>query len=417
MDNPLNAQLGPSDGMAEPWLSIIGIGEDGLDGLTNVARALIATAEVVYGGRRHLGLAEDAINGETKIWQNPLDASIAEIRGQRGRRIAVLASGDPFEHGIGVTLSRYLARDEWVSVPGISSFSWAANRLGWALQDIHRIGLNGRALERLIPLVHRGQRILALSTDETTPRLVAELLTARGFGLSRLHVLEALGGGDEQIRLRFAADYDLDDVNPLNLLGIEVDGPSSAFAIPRAPGLPDHAFQSDGQLTKREIRAVTLSTLSPCPGQHLWDLGAGSGSISIEWMLADPSCRATAVEVRPDRASTIAHNALALGVPGLRVITGDALGMIPELSPPDVIFIGGGASDPALIEAAFQALPKGGRLVVNAVTLETQSQLIAEYSARGGELTRIAIDRAGTVGGYLVFRPALPVVQWCVVKT
>ena len=398
-----------------PWLSIVGIGEAGLAGLPAAALSLIGAAELVAGGKRHLQLIGDL----TKVgrpWPSPIAPGITAVLEMRGRPVVVLASGDPFEHGAGSMLTRCLQAGEWVSYPQPSAFSLAANQLGWALQDILTIGINGRAIERLIPLLQPGARILALSADGATPAAVATLLKSRGFGQSQITVLEALGGPRQKFRTATANHFELPVIDPLNTLAIEIVADPGARIVPLSPGLPDAWFESDGQLTKREVRALTLSALAPRRGEHLWDLGCGSGSIAIEWMLADQSCRATGVERRADRAARAARNALALGVPGLRIETGDVSMHLSQLDPPHAVFIGGGARQVGLIDLVWTHLPSGGRLVVNAVTLETEALVLAERLKKGGSLTRIAIDRADPVGDLTGWRPAMPVIQWLAVK-
>ncbi len=398
-----------------PWLSIIGIGEDGVAGLSPAARTLIGAAEVVAGGQRHLKLVGD-LACRTLAWSSPMDASVAEVLALRGRRVAVLATGDPFNHGVGAILVRALRPGEWVSYPQPSAFSLAANRLGWAQQDTLTIGVNGRAVERLIALLHPGARILALSADATTPAAVAALLVARGCGDSKLTVLEAMGGNHERVRSVPARCFDLRDIHPLNVMALEVVANAGARVIPCTSGLPDDWFESDGQLTKREVRALTLASLAPQRGEHLWDLGCGSGSVAIEWMLADPSCRASGVELQPGRAARAARNALNLGVPGLRIEIGDVGALLDKLDPPQAVFIGGGAREPGLIDRVWETLPPGGRLAINAVTLESEAIVLAEYARKGGSLTRICIDRADPVGGLTGWRPAMPVLHWLTVK-
>jgi precorrin-6B C5,15-methyltransferase / cobalt-precorrin-6B C5,C15-methyltransferase len=402
--------------MPEPWLSIVGIGEDGLAGLSPASRSLIAAAELVAGGARHLQLV-GALARRTLAWPSPMDKGLANVVGMRGRPVVVLATGDPFFHGVGALLARTIPPGEFMSFPQPSAFSLAANRLGWALQDVITIGINGRAIERLIPQLQLGARILALSADQNTPLAVARLLSGRGLGPSRLTVLEAMGGPRERVRTATAADFGLAAINPLNTVAIEVQSDGTARILPRSPGLPDDWFEHDGQITKREARALTLASLAPRRGEHLWDLGCGSGSVAIEWMLADPSCRATAVEIRPDRVARAARNALGLGVPGLRIEIARAADVVDRLEPPDAIFIGGGAREPELVDRVWEKLPTGGRLVINAVTLETEAVVLSEYGRRGGRLVRLSIERAESMGGLTGWRPALPVTHWAVEKS
>jgi len=396
------------------WLSIVGIGEDGIEGLTPIARGLIQAAEIVFGGGRHLALAAPLIRGDTRPWQNPFERSIDDVLAQRGRDVCVLASGDPFVHGVGSVLLRHIDPRETVAVPAPSTFSLAAARLGWALPETTQLSLHARSLDLIRPHLQPGARVLALTSDGEGPAALARLLSEIGFGNSRLTVLEALGGPRERVRATTAADFDLGDVGPLNAVAIEVEASPGARVLARAPGLPDALFEHDGQITKREIRAITLAALSPRRGELLWDVGAGAGSVAIEWMLADPSLRAIAIEARSDRASRIRRNAAAFGVPGLEVIEGVAPAALEGLAQPDAIFIGGGAR--GVLDPAVRALRPGGRLVVNAVTIETEALLMARRPALGGELTRVAITRVQSIGGREGWRPALPVTQWVWMK-
>jgi precorrin-6B C5,15-methyltransferase / cobalt-precorrin-6B C5,C15-methyltransferase len=398
------------------WLSIVGIGEDGVEGLTPVARGLISAAEMVFGGKRHLALAAPLIRGAARPWPSPFERGIEEVLSHRGQDVCVLASGDPFLYGVGSVLSRHVETQDMLVVPAPSAFSLAAARLGWALPDVALLSLHGRALDLVRPHLQPGARVLALTSDGEAPATLARLLAESGFGASRLTVLEALGGPRERIRARLAQDFDLGTVAPLNTVAVEVVATPDARVIARAPGLPDDLFEHDGQITKREIRAMTLSSLAPRRGELLWDIGAGAGSVAIEWMLADPSLRAIAIEARADRAVRIGRNAAALGVPGLDIVEGIAPAALERLAPPDAIFVGGGTAEPAVLDTAIAALRPCGRLVVNAVTLDTEALLLARHAAMGGELIRIGIARAGAIGGRTGWRPALPVTQWMWVK-
>jgi precorrin-6B C5,15-methyltransferase / cobalt-precorrin-6B C5,C15-methyltransferase len=394
------------------WLSIVGIGEDGVDGLSATARALVGNAEIVFGGRRHLALAAALIRGALRPWPSPFDGAADEVLAQRGRQVCVLASGDPFYYGVGAVLARNIDPREMNVVPAPSAFSLAAARLGWSLPHTVLLSLHGRALDLVRPHLHPGARILALTSDGEGPAALARLLTDAGFGASRLTVLEALGGPRESIRSTTAATSDLGAIDPLNIAAIEVDAAAGARVLARCAGLADNLFEHDGQITKREIRAVTLSSLVPQRGELLWDIGAGAGSVAIEWLLADPMMQAIAIERRPDRAARISRNAAAFGVPGLEVMLASAPGALSGLATPDAIFVGGGANDAGVLDAAARALRPGGRLVVNAVTLETEALLLARRAAFGGELMRIAISRADAVGTMTAWRPAMPVTQW-----
>ncbi|MET3926281.1 precorrin-6y C5,15-methyltransferase (decarboxylating) subunit CbiE [Devosia sp. 2618] len=394
------------------WLTIVGIGEEGLPGIGDAAEAAIAEAEFVFGGARHLELAASAIIGEPRPWLSPFSDSVAAIIALRGRKVCVLASGDPFHYGVGATLSRHIDASQMVVHPHPSSFSLAAARLGWPLQDVQTLSLHGRPLDLIRPHLHPGARILALTSDEHGPAQLAKLLTDAGFGISIIAVLEALGGPSETVRSHVAMSFALTDIDPLNICAISVVALPGARILPLTPGLEDALYEHDGQITKRDVRALTLSALAPRRGETLWDIGAGSGSIAIEWMLADPSLRAVAVEMHPDRAARIARNAMTFGVPDLKIITGTAPEALSGLDAPHAVFIGGGGSDPGLLDAAVSALRPGGRLVANAVTLEFEAALLAKHAEIGGTLTRIAVSRADAVGTMTAWRPAMPITQW-----
>jgi len=399
----------------ERWLAIVGIGEDGIDGLVPAARDLIAQADFVVGGKRHIALA-GPLKAETMTWPSPIENALDAIEAHRGRFICVLASGDPFFFGVGVMLMRRFTAEEMISIPAPSAFALAASRLGWSQQDCVLLTLHGRPLEAIIPHLQPGARILALSWDDATPAKLAGLITVRGMGRSRLTICEAMGGPRERIRTTEAKDFALDSIAALNTIALEVVADHGARFLPRATGLPDDWFEHDGQITKREIRAMTLSSLAPRRGELLWDVGSGSGSVAIEWMLADPANKAVAIEVRHDRAERIARNALSFGAPGLSVVAGEAPQAFADLARPDAIFIGGGASAPGMIEHACGALGPGGRLVVNAVTLETQAACVDWRARWGGELAQIAIAHAEPIGRYSGWRAAMPIVQWRFVK-
>jgi precorrin-6Y C5,15-methyltransferase (decarboxylating) len=405
----------PRPATAAKWLTVVGIGEDGAEGLGAAARAAVANAEVVFGGARHLALARPLIAGEARAWGGPFDGAMAEVVALRGRAVCVLASGDPFQHGVGATLARRIDPGEMDVIPAASAFGLAAARLGWALQEVETVSLHGRPEALLRPLLHPGTRILALTSDGAAPARIARALTAAGFGPSRLHVLEAMGGPDERRRSGAAAGFGGHACGALNVLAVEVAATADAAVVPLA-GLDEALFEHDGQITKREVRAVTLAALAPRRGELLWDVGAGAGSVAIEWLLRHPSLRAVAVEARADRAARIRRNAEALGTPGLMVREGAAPAALAGLPPPDAVFLGGGGTDPGVLEAVLAALPAGGRLVANAVTLEMQARL-AETAARlGGGLVTLSVARAEPVGAMTAWRPALPVVQWSWVK-
>ncbi|AVO46540.1 cobalamin biosynthesis bifunctional protein CbiET [Phreatobacter cathodiphilus] len=409
MESPL------SSGQDARWLSLVGIGEDGRAGLTAAASAAIDGAELVVGGARHLALA-GPLAAPALAWPNPLHAAFPAIVAKRGRPVCVLATGDPFHHGVGVQLARLVAPEEMQVFPQPSAFALACARLGWAQQDCALVSLHGRALERIIPHLQPGARILALSWDGSTPEKVAALLADRGMGGSRLTVLEAMGGPRERVRRAPAATFDLAGIDPLNTLAVEVVVEAGAEALPLVPGLPDALFESDGQLTKSEVRAVTLAALGPRRGELLWDIGAGSGSVGIEWALAQSDNRVIAVETRAERAGRIGRNAARLGVTGLTVVSGEAPAAFAGLPAPDAVFIGGGIGNPGLVEAAWDALRPGGRLVANVVSLEGEARLAGLFQRHGGDMRRIHVSRLDAVGTMHGWRPAMAVTQWRVVK-
>jgi precorrin-6Y C5,15-methyltransferase (decarboxylating) len=406
-------ETGSAHSAASPrWLSIVGIGEDGLDGLSAAARGLIESAEIVFGGRRHLALAAPLIRGAARAWPSPFDGAADEVGRQRGRQVCVLASGDPFHHGVGAVLARHIDPREMIVLPAPSAFSLAAARLGWSLPDTVQLSLHGRTLDLIRPHLQPGARIIVLTSDGDGPAALAQLLAQNGFGHSQLTVLEALGGPRERVRSTPAAAFALEAVDPLNTVAIEIEAAPDARILPLTSGIPDDLFEHDGQISKREIRAIVLSSLAPRRGELLWDIGAGAGSVAIEWMLRAPNMRAIALERRADRAARIVRNAAACGVPGLQVKTASAPAALAELPNPDAIFIGGGASEPGVLDAAARALRPGGRLVVNAVTLESEALLLGHHAVLGGELLRLAVSRAEPLGEKIGWRAAMPVTQW-----
>jgi precorrin-6Y C5,15-methyltransferase (decarboxylating) len=407
--------MAASDDTPAPWLSIVGIGEDGLDGLSAAARELLAGAELVAGGRRHLALVA-CLSKPALEWETPFAASIPKLLAHRGKRVVALCSGDPFWYGAGAVIADAVAAAETVVVPASSSFGWAVARLRWRLEDTVTLGLHARPINLLRPHLRTGARLIVLARDGAAPAQIAAYLNGVGFGPSRLTVLEALGGPRERIRVVDAGAFAFDDVKSPVAIAIEAVAGPRASIIPRTAGLPDELFGHDGQLTKREIRAVSLSTLAPRGGELLWDVGAGSGAIGIEWLLAHPANRAIGIEAREDRLGTARANAQALGVPHYDLRLGTAPDALKGLPTPDAVFVGGGASREGLLDAVWQALPPGGRLVVNSVTLETEAILIARQARHGGALLRLSVERAGPVGGLTGWRAAMPVVQWSVSK-
>jgi precorrin-6B C5,15-methyltransferase / cobalt-precorrin-6B C5,C15-methyltransferase len=391
---------------------VVGVGADGWDGLSPAAQRAIRTAEVLRGSARQLGLVPAEVAAERVPWPSPMTPALETLpHAHPGRRVVVLASGDPMLSGVGTSLVRLHGADAVEVIPHPSSVSLACARLGWAVEETAVVSLVGRPLELLLPHVTPGRRLLVLGSDGGTPAAVAALLEKAGYGASGLTVLAELGGPAETRLTGPAAGWHA-ETDPLAVTAVEVVADPATVPLPTVPGLPDDAFEDDGQLTKRDVRAITLSRLAPLPGQRLWDVGAGAGSIGIEWMRTHPACQAVAVESRPDRAERIRRNAVALGVPGLRVVEGRAPEGLAGLPAPDAVFVGGGATTPELLQTCWAALPPGGRLVVNAVTIESEA-VLAEWCARaGGELVRIAVQRAEPVGRFTGWKPAMPVTIW-----
>ncbi len=399
--------------MQEPptnWLTFVGVGAAGVTGLTEPARAALSAAPFVIGSARQLALVEPLLTGERQLWPSPFSLEPALAR--RGRPTCVLASGDPFYYGVGASLAPRLTPGEYVCFSAPSSLSLAAAKLGWALQDVEVVSLHGRELATVVPALAPQRRLFVLSWDASTPRALAELLVERGFGGARMYVLEELGGQQERVRSALALEPSFMDVADLNLIGVELDAAPGARSLPARVSLPDDAFEHDGQLTKQDVRAITLSALAPRAHARLWDVGAGAGSIAIEWLLSHPSTSAVAIERDPARAERIARNAHSLGVPRLQIVQAAAPAGLRDLPAPDAIFIGGGVGNVAIFEACLSALAPGGRLVMNAVALESEAQLVHWRAQHGGELTRIAIDKTAPLGGLTGWRRAMPVTQW-----
>lgn len=397
------------------WLTVVGIGEDGLEGLSPSARSQIDDAEVLIGGERHLAMLP-ADGRERLTWPSPLRLLLDRIEAQRGRRVCVLATGDPMCFGIGNTLVRRIPLAEMLIIPAASALALVAARMGWPEHEVELLTLHGRPMALLESYLRPGARLMILSDSAKTPAEVAARLSERGYGQSVLTVLERMGGPAERRLDGTALAWPHPPGEDLNTIAVELVAGLDAALRPTIAGLPDDAFINDGQLTKREVRAVTLSALQPMPRALLWDVGAGCGSVAIEWLRAERLCRAIAIEPRVERRRMIAENAAALGVPALEIVDGTAPSALLDLEAPDAIFIGGGVSAVGVIDACWSALKPGGRLVANVVTLEGEAAVLAHQARRGGALTRIAVSRAEPVGPFLGWRPLMPVTQWSVAK-
>lgn len=397
-----------------PWLTVIGIGEDGFKGLGRNARHALLRASRIIGGQRQLDLLPVCIRGERQLWPSPF--SLEPVLARRAEPVCVLASGDPMFYGVGASLARQVPAEELLILPAPSSVSLAAARLGWPLQDVMTLSVVARPLAALNAHLASGVRLLVLSNDGQSPAAIAALLVEAGFGPSRLSVFEHLGGAHEQRLDGVAHDWPHASVADLNLVAIDCLADANTPRLSRLAGLPDAAFKHDGQLTKRDVRAMTLARLAPLPGELLWDVGAGSGSIGIEWMRAHPSCRALAIEADAGRQTLIEHNRDALGVPGLQLVRGTAPAALSDLETPDAIFIGGGVTRDGVLDTCWQHLRPGGRLVANAVTLQSEMTLMAWRAQHGGELTRLHVAQAQPLGEFDTWRQALPITLLDVIK-
>lgn len=398
-------------------VTVVGIGADGWAGLSEPGRVAIGAAEVLVGGPRQLELVGGHTGAEAVTWPSPMLPALPGLFAQlRGRRVCALASGDPMFYGLGATLARVLGPQRLTVLPHPSSISLACARLGWAVDAVAVVSVVSRPLAQVRRVLAPGRLLLVLSSGAQTPRDIAALLVADGWGPSMVTVFEQLGGAGERRVEATAAKWAHPLGDPLNVVAIRCVAGTDARPLAEAAGLPDDAYAHDGQLTKREVRAVTLAYLGPRPGQRLWDIGAGNGSVAVEWMRSHPSCDAVAVERDPQRAVRIGANAEALGVPALRVVLGSAPEVLAGLPAPDTVFIGGGVTRDGVLDTCWAALRPGGRLVANAVTVQAEAVLADGYARCGGELTRISVARASPVGGFSGWRPAMPVTIWAVDK-
>jgi precorrin-6Y C5,15-methyltransferase (decarboxylating) len=392
------------------WLNIVGIGEDGLEGLSPTARTLVESAEVLVGGERHLAMVPSGHPAERVRWGKPFEESYTAIEARAGKRVTVMTTGDPMWYGAGAVLSRRMKEAIAAVVPAPGAYSLAAARMRWPLQDVACLTVHGRAAEVLYLHLYPGARLLILSNDGNTPAQVAGMLTARGFGDSRMVALEHMGGAREVRHEALAKEWGDGPVAALNTLAVECAAAPGAKVWSRVPGLPDDAFEHDGMMTKREVRAATLAALAPLPRQLLWDVGAGCGSVAIEWMRAGG--RAIGIENNPDRLALAARNAAMLGVPDLKLVDGEAPAALNGLPAPDAVFVGGGIGQPGLIDACWSALKPGGRIVANTISVEGETALAGLQQEHGGEMVRLAVSRLSPVGRLHGWRPLMQVTQW-----
>ena len=396
------------------WLDIIGIGEDGVEGLSAKALEKLKAAEVIVGGDRHHTLAPNE-TAKRIAWPSPFDAMIEEIKSHKGKRIVVLVTGDPLWYSVGARILKAIPKEEIRFHPQLSAFQWASSRMGWSLADLETLTIHGRANSQILPHLAPNVRMLVLTQNADSPKEVAELLTAHGFGNSQMTVLAAMGGEREE-RFDGIAKSWAQKVPDFHTLAIECLADDEANIYSRVGGLPDEAFVHDGQMTKRIVRSSTLSALAPYPDALLWDVGAGCGSIAIEWMRAARGARAIAIEHNDKRISMIRENAVQLGVEKIQIIEGEAPQALAGLEEPDAIFIGGGLTTDETFETCWDALRNGGRLVANAVTVESEAKLFSLCEDYGGELSRISVQQAEPVGRFKGWKPLMPVTQWTVSK-
>lgn len=400
--------------MPDPWLDIIGIGEDGEAGLSEEALHVLTQAEVIVGGDRHLNLTSNR-TAERVSWPSPFDAMIERLLSYRGKRIVVLVTGDPLWYSVGARITKSIPASEIRFYPQLSAFQLAACRMGWSLADLETVTVHGRAASQILPHLGPGVRLLVLTKDRTSPSTIAALMCDRGYGESSFSVLAAMGGKQEQRFDGTASNWDL-SVPDFHVLAIECrhDGITPIYGW--TGGIPDDAFVHDGKMTKQEVRAITLTKLCPYPDAFLWDVGAGCGSIAIEWMRAARGAMAVAIEPLESRCAMIQQNAEMLGVEKIRIVQNEAPTGFGGLEVPDAVFIGGGLTSTGVVSTAWDALRPGGRMVANAVTIEGGKVLTSICESHGGELAQIGVSRAVPVGQFKGWKPLMPVMQWCAVK-
>lgn len=397
--------------MTRDHVTVVGIGADGWPGLGDRARAAVHAAPLLVGSARQLALVPPT-DGARRSWPSPMTALLDDLVAGRTGSACVLASGDPMLHGVGATLARRMDAARLTVHPAASAFSLACARLTWPAAEATLVSAVAEPVEAIGWALQPGRRLVVYVAGAEGAASVAGLLRGMGLGPSRLVVLEALGGPDERIEESTADAWGERAAGPLHAVAVECRPVPGSVPLPRVAGLPDAAFASDGGITKEEVRAITLAALAPLPGDVLWDVGAGSGSIGIEWLRSETTARAVAVEAREDRAELVRRNATRLGVPGLRVVVGRAPEALHGLEPPDAVFVGGGLTRPGLLDECWRRLRPGGRMVANAVTLEGERRLHAARDELGGRLVRLEVSRAEPIGGFSGWRPHLPVVRW-----
>ncbi len=398
------------------WLTIIGMGEGGLNGLSAVAKLSLESADFIVGSERLLAMLPD-LKAQRHLWPQPFSAFYNEIQNFKSRPTVLLATGDPMNFGVARKIFELIPRDEIVVVPHLSAFTLAAAHMGWSIPDCDCFTIHGRPVANVEAFIQPDAKLLILTQDQSSINEVCRRLIARGFAHSSVTVLENLGAKQERVTHFTANDIPNIDWSPLNTLAISCVASPTAKIYSRVAGLADDAFQHDGQLTKREVRAITLAALAPAPDQLLWDVGAGCGSVAIEWMRSTRGCEAIAIEHNPERCAMIAQNADQLGTPRLQCLQGEAPEALTGLKSPHAIFIGGGIGQAGVFETCWQALRQGGRLVANVVTIEGEMHLFDLQEIHGGELLRIDVSRLASVGKFRALKPKMPVTQWHVIKS
>ena len=397
------------------WLSVIGIGEDGLGGLSSTAIRLLETAEFIIGGQRQLEMIP---NSEQKkiIWPTPIHSLVKKLETFRGKKTCILATGDPLSFGIGNTLTRIFSINEMQIFPSLSASTLACARMGWSHTETDLISLHGRSIATLETFLRPRGKLIILSHDGDTPSLVAKFLTNRGYGGSIIKVFEHMNGTKERSFYNIASEWQHNPGAAFNTIAVDLNCSDIDAIKSRAPGLQDNLFIHDGQITKQEIRVTTLSALEPFPGALLWDVGAGSGSIGIEWMRMDHRCQAIAIEANPERAENITQNSCKLGTPNLKIVIDKAPSILSTLPTPDAIFIGGGITSKGMVKQCWDFLRAGGCLVANVVTTEGEEEVLKNQKKLGGHLTRISISNLEKIGSKKAWRPSMQVTQWKVKK-
>ncbi|MBX7145930.1 MAG: precorrin-6y C5,15-methyltransferase (decarboxylating) subunit CbiE [Alphaproteobacteria bacterium] len=399
-----------------PWLTIIGLNQKGIGTLSADAQHALHHAEIVVAAQKYHDYFPE-LKTERWIWRRPLKRTLDALEKVRGKKVVVLATGDPMWFGVGVSLSKRFLPHEMSIIPGISAFSLVCARLGWSISTTVCITMHGRPINQLVNFLAPHQRLILLSHDQTTPSKIANLLTERGYGSSKMIVFSDMNSLSEKYIEGLAKNNNFLDCSDFNTIAIECSEGEVNSLMPLTIGLPDDVFHHDGQLTKYKIRTLTLSALMPMPNQTLWDIGAGCGSISIEWARYHSTMKSYAIEKNEKRCQFIKENSDSFGLSNIDILSGTAPEILNNLEKPDAIFIGGGLLEKNMIDICWQALKKSGRLVINTVTIESEQEILKIYKNLGGKLSKISIEQPDLLGELTVWRKSMPVTQLTVIKT